>query len=329
MPDPSYLRIDRRGFTLIELLLVVAILAVLIGLLLPAVQKVRERANALSCQSKLGQMGLALSQYGEAHRYLPAGYRSKVEGQMETGPGWGWASEILPWMEQDPLSGSIDFSVSPLDAKNRQCLKQKLSIFRCPGDPLGETLEIQLPMAVGQQPRDGEPPEGPYAEMLEVVPVTYVGFCGTTPVDQPGNGLLYRNSKVAKRDIEDGESHTLIVCERGSWVGASLWQGMLPGVEPPQPKTKPPGYGYLGGPKAEPSLDEIVVQAHPAAFTLSRVEKALIARPQPLDGLGSYHTAGTQAVFADGHVQAFTDKTRVEILKALVTRSGGEVATSE
>jgi len=86
----------RRGFTLVELLMVVAIIAVLVGLLLPAVQKVRERANQISCQSKLGNVALALVQFADANGGLPAGFRSKVENGVETGPGWGWASEVLP-----------------------------------------------------------------------------------------------------------------------------------------------------------------------------------------------------------------------------------------
>src|SRR6516165_3706706 len=103
---------QHQGFTLIELLVVIAIIGVLLGLLVPAVQKVRESAARLQCQNNLKQMGLALHNYHDAQQSLPPGYAavaSYSDGATDTTPGWGWAVFVLPYLEQDNLYRQIDF----------------------------------------------------------------------------------------------------------------------------------------------------------------------------------------------------------------------------
>src|SRR5436305_7749744 len=106
------MRRTRPAFTLIELIVVIAIISILIGLVLPAVQKVREAAISLGCKNNLHQIGVACQTYHDANQVLPPGYRATmpyVDGVGDTSPGWGWQAYLLPYLDQDPLFRRIDF----------------------------------------------------------------------------------------------------------------------------------------------------------------------------------------------------------------------------
>src|SRR5436309_1447190 len=121
----------RPAFTLIELLVVIAIISTLIGLLLPAVQKVREIAVRLQCQNNLRQMGIGLHDYHNTNGCFPPGYRAGlyVDGTTDTAPGWGWAAFLLPHIEQGPLHGQLSFA-QPI--QNSPAVEAFVKLYVCP-----------------------------------------------------------------------------------------------------------------------------------------------------------------------------------------------------
>src|SRR5262245_42371157 len=113
------LKFIRRAFTLVEVLVVISIIGVLIALLLPAVQSARDSARRAQCINNLKQIGLALLNYETVHKSFPSGYVSAYDaGGNDTGPGWGWASFVLPQMEETAIHRAIRFDLAIEDPKN-------------------------------------------------------------------------------------------------------------------------------------------------------------------------------------------------------------------
>src|SRR5438067_9733632 len=119
-----------QAFTLIELLVVIAIIAILIGLLLPAVQKVREAAARLECQNNLKQIGLACHSYHDANGGLPPGYLATA-AYPDTYPGWGWATFLLPYLEQDNLYKQLNLSAG---VATEPAIRTVVKLYLCPSD---------------------------------------------------------------------------------------------------------------------------------------------------------------------------------------------------
>ena len=135
---------SRNAFTLIELLVVIAIIAVLIALLLPAVQSSRAAARRISCQNNLKQIGLALAAYTEVKGGLPPGYVSTYDNYMGTwiGPGWGWGAMILPYLDQQPLYNKISFETPIQDPTQQTAANTALNVFLCPADNMRPTWTV-------------------------------------------------------------------------------------------------------------------------------------------------------------------------------------------
>src|SRR5262245_32831578 len=136
----------RPGFTLIELLVMIAIIGLLMGLLLPAVQAIRESSNRVHCENNLKQIGLALHNYENVNNVFPPGYLSQPESPSmgpvdpqfnDAGPGWGWMTFLLPYVEQDNLCNSLNLNLPCYHPVNADTVRTPVKIFRCPSDFAG------------------------------------------------------------------------------------------------------------------------------------------------------------------------------------------------
>jgi prepilin-type N-terminal cleavage/methylation domain-containing protein/prepilin-type processing-associated H-X9-DG protein len=291
----------RRAFTLIELLVVIAIIAVLIGLLVPAVQTVREAASRTQCQNNLKQIGLALHSYHDRMKVFPPGFFSRVDPQdIDLGPGWGWAAYLLDDVEQGTLKRQINFALDIGDNANSGARVQSLPVYLCPSDnpPLTSTpAHVNASLAFAN----------------------YVGVYGSEEITEDhggGDGIFYRNSRTRIRDITDGTSNTLMVGERSSRVAYSSWTGALTGSE--VVPNLPTEYG--NGSSAVLCLGHIgyAEDGHTPNNPLNRVED-----------FSSRHAGGVNFVFADGSVRFIRDSINPVVWHALGTRAGGEVISSD
>src|SRR5262245_41285090 len=210
----------RSGFTLIELLVVIAIIAILIGLLLPAVQKVREAAARAKCQNNLKQIGLALHNYHDSYGRFPPGSSADIDPWKTPGTAansdWGssWMVHILAHIEQTSVLSRWQFSGQSgwQVANNNATIKGlTIGVYRCPSTVLPDLnpYSATLPGAGG----------------VGIMYATYVAVSGGST--DPGirtlgtnllsdHGILYANSKVTMNQIPDGTSNTIMVGEQGN-----------------------------------------------------------------------------------------------------------------
>ncbi|HEY7424208.1 MAG TPA: DUF1559 domain-containing protein [Gemmataceae bacterium] len=292
----------RSAFSLIELLVVIAIIAILIGLLLSAVQKTRESAARMSCTNKLKQIGLALHSYHDANSWFPPGYLDdntdpNSDATADVGPGWGWASLLLPYLEQNNLYAQIAFTSTVGAAPFSQ---QSLAIFQCPSDPNQQAFTV-------------------YNTSTVVAHSNYVGCNGTLETSTfPGNntGLFLRNSRYNIASVGDGLSNTLAVGERSSNHSLSTWTGAVPGGRVPALMAPGPN-GPIDNAEAPPTL----ILSHGDKNHLPNADVPL----WDADTFYSFHSNGANFLFGDGSVHFLSKSINGATFTNLCTIAGGEV----
>jgi prepilin-type N-terminal cleavage/methylation domain-containing protein/prepilin-type processing-associated H-X9-DG protein len=318
MPKRSHAR--SRAFTLIELLVVIAIIAVLIGLLLPAVQKVREAANRSSCLNNLKQIGLALHMYHDGLGCLPSGYLfavpkptlSPLPVQLivhrppptsfsgPNSPGWGWASLLLPYLEQDSLARQIDYTL-PVESPNSLYARMiTLNGYTCPSDRSTGIFMMQsyLNKDMGMAATNSYAASYGFGDLI------------AQQLDA-SDGLFCRNSRIRLSDISDGTSNTWAIGERGAFFTQTPWAGVMTGGTA---RTTPDAPVYYS-----------VVEPAPV-MVMARIGRKQLNDPtsEPYDFF-SPHQGVVQFAFADGSVRPVQTSASVAVLVALSTRAGNEV----
>jgi prepilin-type processing-associated H-X9-DG protein len=309
---------------------VIAVIAVLIGLLLPAIQKVREAANRISCSNNLKQLGLALHNYEDMHQSLPAGCTLRWDQ-------WGWSpqGQLLPFLEQDNLYKNVDFSKGPYDPVNLPVLPQQPRIFLCPSDPVRGTGTVY-----GYTNYHGNSGSWMYAKRA------WDGVFGATiPF-----GIVPGSPPVRLGDITDGTSNTAAFAEVCNGPGTSS--------TPPDKRTDCFEFG------AQPSRDLALARAEFLAKDWRAVQYAGLWRePWRYRGYpwhegnlyrnwynhllppnsacwrpnnewwyvaspaSSYHPGGVNLLMCDGSLRFLSESIDANAWLAAGTRAGGETLT--
>ena len=302
----------RRGFTLIELLVTIAIIAVLIALLLPAVQQAREAARRVQCSSQLKQIGLALHNYESQYGMFPTSTRSSPA--VPSGKQAAAFIRILPFLDQANLFQQYDFQVNWFDPPNAALVQTQLGIFQCPSTPNSSRIDSTVE-AVGTGSFSGPRACADYSP-LEGVGSLLTGTGLVDPQSQGSPGALqYNFTQCRMADISDGPSSTLLVAEdagRPVWyVRGRVATGLVP-----------PGAGwaddaqdfFLHGAQGDP----LATPPGPCAVNCHN------------DGeIYSFHTGIANTLFADGHAKFLSSSTDIRVVARLITPRGQEVISSE
>lgn len=342
-----------RAFTLIELLVVIAIVGVLIGLLLPAVQKVRASASLLSCANNLKQIGLALHHYENSHKAFPPAYATNTRASgtdsgisfpddCRNGPqGWGWGVFLLPYLEQVNLYNSFRFDLSCWDSANASPAKTKVNSFLCPSALGGsDGFEVQKEGAdvrsgVTHTRQDGSPIFFAHSHFATNAGIHQpwgrdINYCFDYDVGEPIAGLpdlarvdgpFYPNSNMTVARITDGLSSTIFIGEHSSYLSHKTWVGVVPwAVTPPRLDLHPwPSENNAAG---------CLVGVHSGPDTHDSPEVIIHAPNDPFghtDQMWGDHGVGCNVLFGDGSIRFITTFITPNIFVGLSTRDGGEV----
>jgi prepilin-type N-terminal cleavage/methylation domain-containing protein/prepilin-type processing-associated H-X9-DG protein len=226
----------RRAFTLVELLVVIAIIAVLVGLLLPAVQSAREAARRMACNNNLKQHGVGIQGYASARRTLPPafGWLRQSNGAAWQ-KAWGWGAFILPYLEQTALADTLGVTSREFDealpgnnsatwpAAELAAIRTPLTVYRCPSDIAPTPINTSADFCHSGGPDATKPAISNYAG---VYGYQYSNWWPAATGRPDQVGAMRGQQGVGFAEMTDGTSSTFLVGERGWTHGAAYWVGV-------------------------------------------------------------------------------------------------------
>ena len=317
---------SKFGFTLIELLVVIAIIAILIGLLLPAVQKVREAASRLQCSNNLKQLGLAFFNYENTYQALPPAYF--VAFPPAANLAYSWAPLMLPYLEQENLYKQYNFNQMFNTASNIAVLQTQLKVMQCPSTPTpsrSETISLPPNAIPGYPAATFTTAAGDYSVISGVTSVGWDSVVGA-PAGGDREGMLasppFKSSRIS--GVSDGLSNTLLLVELAGRPEA--WQTNIRVATNGFPvvpnsgnaNTVGAGWGnpYNGENWVSGSLYDGTGAQGPCMINCTNVTDR---------GIYGFHTNGAAVVMGDGSVRFLTSSMNPKNFVYMITARKGEI----
>ena len=345
-----------RGFTLMELLIVIAIIAILIALLLPAVQSARENARRVQCQNNLTQIGIALQHYNQTFGVLPPGCVNATGPILADGKGYriGWMAQILPYMGQDGLWYRLNFDEperSFMSPDENAALDEALALWNkieagetTKDDARSDRTQAMQGGMGSYSPYDvtrGKPAPPDLAQRLSGgdFSATFMD-CPSNPqnrsglahyagvqnsseksIDVDGDGLLYLNSSESLESVPDGTSNTLLCGEHLNSPAGTAWiygdRSTLRNID------------EIGGYARIMNYDPVTGEMEDTRNMTEDERVAYKARQNLRVGtFGSAHSYQVHFLFADGSVRGIRKDISLEVLQKLASRKDGQLVSN-
>jgi prepilin-type N-terminal cleavage/methylation domain-containing protein len=303
MENSSMPTSSKRGFTLIELLMVIAIIAILIALLLPAIQSSRENARRAQCGNNLLQLGIALGNYVSTHNVLPPGVVNDKGPILNIPKGYhvSWAVQILPFIEQNNVYRRFDFRNGVYHPSNETAGSAVIQTFLCPSN--SRTGRCQ------------------YAGCHHDV---------DAPIDADNHGVLYLNSRVAYDDITDGLHHTILLGEIHAGGPTLGWSsGTRSTLRNTGHRLNEPDHLFQSMGRSQFGR---FGNATTAASDYQEIEQLVSDGVLPIGytgGFSSQHSHGANFLFCNGAVRFVRDSINSTVYQHLGNRNDGEIISDD